>query len=234
MAELLLRRKRPLDLLEKTKLPGGCLPVSGEGDIVARAVAEGEITAMLTLAAAMGGAVPDALFSVEGLAKGSVSTGSAAAPKSVKPPPTPKKAVSPPPKPAPEPVEEEGADVPELVDPWDFLDAGNEAEALGLFEGAALDMAGRDRVRELLMSTDPKEVVLACKIARLTNWRSLVMNLRRFLGHADTNVRREVVVTLGALAGPSMTHFVQRLEKDPSPEVRDAVAAALIQLDANG
>ena len=60
------------------------------------------------------------------------------------------------------------------------------------------------------------------------------MNLRRFLGHADTNVRREVVVTLGALAGPSMTHFVQRLEKDPSPEVRDAVAAALLQLDANG
>jgi HEAT repeat protein len=131
-------------------------------------------------------------------------------------------------------VEEEAADVPELVDPWDFLDAGNEAEALDLFEGAALDMAGRDRVRELLMSTDPKEVVLACKIARLTNWRSLVMNLRRFLGHADTNVRREVVVTLGALAGPSMTHFVQRLEKDPSPEVRDAVAAALLQLDANG
>ncbi len=123
--------------------------------------------------------------------------------------------------PAPEPT-------PLGTDPWKLVDAG-DPRAEQLFTGTPLDSAGRTRVQTMLASADAATVAQACRIARWTDWRSGAQLIRRLVPHPSAVVRKEAVVSIGALAGPSLTMTIRPLRTDPDPDVRAAAIAVLKQ-----
>ncbi|MDP2315353.1 MAG: HEAT repeat domain-containing protein [Pseudomonadota bacterium] len=229
MPILLLSRPRPLTPAEIRLLPKGCVATDGSAGVVARAEVDLPLAGLLGFAVAMGRAVPDAFFGVqetpppantgapapEGTIVGSAATGGAAVPVPAAPP----AALAP------------TDDVITETDGWKLVDAGQIPQAERVFgAGNPLDAAGRDRCRRLHNSGDPEEVALGCRIARLTNWKSIVVNLRPLLKHAHPSVRRDAAEAIGALAGPSMAATVRPLLTDPDAEVKAAATAALARL----
>ncbi|MFZ5481972.1 MAG: HEAT repeat domain-containing protein [Myxococcota bacterium] len=199
MPTLLLSRNTPLTQAEAARLPKGCVATDGKDGVVARAELDGPLGALLGFAVAMGRAVPDAAFVVQ--------EGALPAPAS-------------PAAPADDEVVTE-------TDPWKLVDARKHAEAERVFAaGNGLDADGRLRVNQMWSSQDPAVVAFGCRIARVTNWKSAVTNLRRMLSHAHPDVRKEAVTAIGALGGPSMEMAVRPLENDPDAGVREAAKAA--------
>jgi len=133
------------------------------------------------------------------------------------------------PEPGAQPTDPHAPDpTPIGTDPWKLVDAG-DARAEQLFTGTPLDSAGRTRVQTMLASADPATIAQACRIARWTDWRSSVQLVRRLVPHPSPLVRKEAVITIGALAGPSLTMTIRPLRTDPDPEVRAAAVAVLKQ-----
>jgi hypothetical protein len=188
--------------------------------VVARADVDLPLGGLLGYAVAMGRAVPDALFSVQDLpviAPLQPEEAAAAVPAS-----------APPVAAAPSAPQD---DVILEVDPWKLVDAGKWADAERVFaSGNGLDPAGRDRCRRMLGSRDPAEVAFGCRIARVTSWRSIVVNIRPLLRHDHPAVRRDAVEAIGVLAGPSMMAAVRPLLDDPDAEVKAAAQAAAARL----
>lgn len=114
------------------------------------------------------------------------------------------------------------------TDPWKLVDAG-DPRAEKLFVGTPLDSAGRSRVQTMLASPEAASIVMACKIARWTDWKSGVQLIRRLVAHPSPAVRKEVVIAIGQLAGPSLTMTIRPLRTDPDPEVRAAAIVVLKQ-----
>ena len=199
MYTLLLRRPAPLTPVEMASLPGGCLVVRGEGDIVARAVVKAPLPQLLALAVKMGRAAPDARF--EFVEEGAVAE--AASPHLP-------------------PVE-----APTARTPWELFEAGQDEAAYALLEGKSLDPEGRDRVRALILGTQPADIIRGCRVSRITAWKSIVQNMRGLVRHTDPRVRLEVALAMGALAGPVMGPVLRPLGEDPNPEVQKAAQAAL-------
>lgn len=228
MPILLLSRPKPLTPAEVRALPRGCVPVD-EGGVVARAEVDLPIVGLLGYAVALGRAVPDALFSVleEGVGERGSATVAAAAAAS------PERASMTTGRVAPS-APTAGATTDEVItetDPWKLVDARRIADAERVFAaGNGLDSPGRERCRALLAARDPAEVALGCRIARLTSWRSIVVNLRLLLRHDHPAVRRDAVEAVGALAGPSLAAAVKPLLDDPDAEVRAAATAAHARL----
>lgn len=232
MPVLLLRRHVALTMPEITKLPPGCVAVSGEGDVVARATSEAPLPDLLGLAVRMGRAVPDAKFEVEDASsyrRQHPKEGEGAGPPP--PPSLPALGAGPPPPPAAPAYVPKAKAAAGPDDAWGLLNEGRMDEAENAFSGRPLDPEGRDRVRDMLRSTDPQKVAVACRIARLTGWKSVVQNIRRLVGHADTRVRIEAVQAIAALAGPGFAPVVRPLLSDPSPEVREAAQQAMAVLE---
>ncbi len=227
MPVLLLFRHKLLTHIEKKALPPGCVAGDGTGMIIARAQVDLPLNSLLGYAVAMGRAVPDAFFSVEeaaqeaGAAERIQSAAWATMPAELV---TARAAGGGIPKPA----------VPDVIpttDPWKLVDDGDFALAERVFAvGAGLDSVGRENCRMLLTSRVPEEVAFACRVARLTNWRSIVISVKPLLTHGHPAVRRDAVAAIGALAGPSMAGVVRPLLSDPDPGVYAAAAAALARL----
>jgi len=118
---------------------------------------------------------------------------------------------------------------PDPEDPWSMLDAGDRDAAKALFLEKRLDSAGRDRVRALLGSDLPEEVVLGCEISRWGRW-SVPMVLRRLLSDPTPAVRQQAVMALGVSAGPSLQGSIQPLLSDDDALVREAAALAIQQM----
>jgi hypothetical protein len=200
MPTLILSRASPLSRTEAAALPRGCVATDGAAGVVARAEIDLPLGQLLGYAVAMGRAVPDAIFMVQ--------EGAPAVPA--------------------DPVTDE---VITETDPWKLVDAHKYDEAERVFgAGNALNADGRLRVNQLWTSQNPGDVALACRIARLTQWKSAVTNLRRLLTHAHPDVRRDAVTAIGALAGPSMEVAVRALEADPDAGVREAAKEARAKL----
>ncbi|MCB9780007.1 MAG: HEAT repeat domain-containing protein [Alphaproteobacteria bacterium] len=213
MARIVLTRATPLRLDEAAELPEGA--TVDNGDAGARVVVEhdsADLDGLIQAAVALGRALPDAALTVEDLA--------VAAPASAAPRPTYTRAAP-----------SDAALGQATVGAWKLFEAGQHDEAVAAFQGASLDGAGRDRVRDLLHSTDPAQVALACRIAAATDWRSFVSQMRRVLDHGDGRVRAQAVRAIGALAGPAMIWHLEKLSEDASPEVREAVAAAITEIE---
>lgn len=222
MPILLLSRPRPLTAAETRLLPKGCTATDGGEGVVARAEVDLPLAGLLGYAVAMGRAVPDAFFGVQEVP--AVSTGAP-------PPGTPSAAEVAMNPAAPAAVAAPAEEVITEADPWKLVDAGKHAQAERVFGGGnGLDPAGRERTRRLLTSGDPEEVALGCRISRLTQWRSIVVNLRPLLRHEHPSVRRDAAEAIGALAGPSMAATVRPLVNDPDAEVKAAAVAALARL----
>jgi hypothetical protein len=217
-----LRRKTPLSPRERSLLPGGCEVVEGEPGILARSRATLPLPQLLQLAVAMGRAVPDAKLHVE---EDAGTEPVYDLPKEDKAPKTAEAAVQA--VTAPRRFDDHGHKEGDAANPWTGLDLSDLDRAAAPFVGKPLDGPGRDRVRTMLRSTDPRELALACRIARVSDWRSVVQSLRPCLRHADTRVRLEAVLGLAALGGPAVLLSLRPLTEDPAPEVREAAITAL-------
>ncbi len=233
MPVLLLSRTRALTPAEVRLLPKGCVATDGAEGVVARAEVDLPLAGLLGYAVAMGRAVPDAFFAVqESRGEGrlpipSVDTAAPMAAPAARTAASAAAAAASPAAPTAAPADE----VITETDPWKLVDAGQIADAERVFAaGNALDPAGRERCRRLHTSGYPEEVALGCRIARLTNWRSIVVNLRPLLKHEHPSVRRDAAEAIGVLAGPSMAATVRLLIDDPDAEVKAAARAALARL----
>ena len=98
------------------------------------------------------------------------------------------------------------------------------------FVGTGLDIDGRDRVREMLRSDDPVQLMLGCRICAVTGWRTAAQNMRRLLQHEEIAVRVAAAEAIGVLAGPAMEHYLKPLVQDPHKEVRAAALQAISRL----
>lgn len=205
MASLDILRSRPLGPAERARLPEGVTCLGGEGERVAHILAPEDPAALVALVLALARALPDCRVLW-------VETALEPAAQSVPPPGAP-----PPPRPA-------GA---AAGDPWKLVESGEVEAGLRLLSGTDLDGRGRDYVRSMLQDTDPARLALACRIARVTGWRSSVSNIRRLLDHGDKRVRLAAIEAVGALAGPGLVPALLRLSGDPNPEIQAAAAAAV-------
>ena len=253
MPVLTLYRDRPLNADERARLPKGCLAITGNLGICARAEVDLPTAELVAYAVQMGRAAPDARFTVH------FPVANAEAPALAKQVPAPEAlpvAVEPAGevKQAPvgeglaaaeptedgaaqgAPAEEAGGEdaLHEQHDPWQLLDRGHIDLAEQVFAaGVTLDSAGRDRVRELVRSDDTALVALGARVARYADWRSFVGTLRQLLRHESPEVRVEAATGIGAMAGPAMLPTVEALASDPDPRVREAGQAAVQRIEGS-
>jgi HEAT repeat protein len=112
--------------------------------------------------------------------------------------------------------------VAELVrDPHPQVRAWAVSQAIGARE------LGISPLRTSLEGPDPEQVRLA--LDHLTAWvdQGCVPALRRLLSSSDAGVRQRAVVLLGNVGGPSIRGELERLVRDPEPEVQQAATVAL-------
>ncbi len=228
MPGFVLYRETPLTEEEWVRLPRGCEVVSAGSGVVARAEVDGPLMELLHFVAALARAVPDARLVIRQNA--AVTDVSAGLPQvtALETLPVLSEGAE------PGAVGQEAApDVPvdpALIreDPWELMDRGEIERAEKRFAlGFELDMAGRDRVRDMFNSTDPATSAMGARLAGYTNWKSFVNILRRGLDHGDVRVRRDCVTAIGRLAGPALVPAIEEKTKDPSPEVAQAAREAL-------
>ncbi len=229
MPGFVLYRDHALTEEEWAKLPRGCEVVTDGTEMVARAEVDGPLLELLHFVAALARAIPDARLVIRqhaavtdvgaGMAQVAVSETLPVLSEGAEQAPSAGRASdeAPPPDPA-------------LLraDPWELMDQGELARAEQRFAmGFELDMAGRDRVRDMFNSTDPAVSAMGARLSGYTNWKSFVTTLRRGLDHADVRVRRDCVAAIGKLAGPAMVPSIEEKLRDPSPEVQAAAREAL-------
>ena len=227
MPTLELRRSSPLTRRERSLLPGGLELIEDEPPLRARIQLYVPLPKSVEVAVVLARAVPDAdIRVVEEAGSRPGQQAQAQLPPSPPKDRTPDKAhralV-----PKKRTFDDHGLEDDDPDNPWSALDLSDIDRAAARFQGHKLDSNGRDRVRAMLRSTDPTELAAACRIARVTEWRSMAMAIKRCVRHADTRVKLEAVQALAALGGPAMGLAVRPLLKDPAPEVRAAAEAAM-------
>ena len=230
MPTFTLHRDRPLSEDEWSHLPRGTVVVTDGSDTVARADVDGPLLELLSFTASLARSVPDARLLIrQTAAVVDIAQGASVSAVQTLPAVSDGAAQAPQPASAADPAD------PALLreDPWELFDRGDVARAEARFAlGYELDMAGRDRVRELFNSTDPATCALACRLSGYTNWKSFVTTLRRVVDHGDVRVRRDAVTAIGKLAGPAMAPVLDEKTRDPSPEVAAAARAALLMVNS--
>ncbi|MCK6517741.1 hypothetical protein L6R46_22090 [Myxococcota bacterium] len=226
MPVLLLRRDAPLTDAERARLPAGAASVNEPGGVIARLTVDGEPSRVISAAVALARAVPDAEFvvrvpateaSVGGLAG---VAGVAAAP-----------VVSDSPAQAEEGAAEGAAPAEaaeqDFVDPWVALDRGERDRAMRRFAAVPLTGDGRERVRRMVLSANPVEVIDALRIARVTDFKSFFSSARRVSDHSDPAVRAEAALAIGTLAGFSQLTLLEKMLKDADASVRESAKQAI-------
>lgn len=126
-------------------------------------------------------------------------------------------------------IEEENP--PEPVHWWDFVKEGQTDVALKMLQGQKLSHDDQIQARALLSSDEPEWIVFICYAAKIFQWKSWVLSLRKYFQHEDYRVRKAALVTIGELAGPSMAPSVFPLKTDQHPEVRRAADIAYRKLN---
>ena len=222
MPTIELRRPSPLTRRERTLLPGGLDLIEDEPPVLARIQLYVPLPRFVEVAVTLARAVPDAEIEV---------IEDAGAPTSALPPSPPKdrtpEAAHRALVPKKRTFDDHGMEEDDPDNPWSALDLSDIDQAAARFDGHTLDSNGRDRVRTMLRSTDPMELAAGCRIARVTQWRSMAQTIKRCVRHADTRVRLEAVLALAELGGPSMSLAVRPLLDDAAPEVRSAAEQAM-------
>lgn len=126
-------------------------------------------------------------------------------------------------------VEEENPSEP--VHWWDFVKDGQTDVALTMLQGQKLSHDDQIQARALLNSGEPEWIVFICYAAKIFQWKSWVLSIRKYFQHEDHRVRKAALVTIGELAGPSMAPSVFPLKTDRHPEVRRAADVAYRKLN---
>jgi hypothetical protein len=126
-------------------------------------------------------------------------------------------------------VEEENP--PNPVHWWDFVEMGQTDVALSMLKGRTLSHDDQCQAKALLKSGDPEAIVFICYAAKIFQWKSWVLTLRKCFLHSDVRVRKAALIAVGELAGPSMAPSVFPLMTDSHPEVRRAASVAYRKLN---
>ncbi len=87
-------------------------------------------------------------------------------------------------------------------------------------------------ISNLLRSSNAAELCEGCRRVRLSRQGRFATNLRRLLGHSSPDVREKAALGLGAIAGPSMVFYLERLSDDPETAVRVASAHAIAEIES--
>ena len=232
MPVLLLRRDAPLTDAERARLPAGTASVNEPGGVIARLTVDGEQGRVISAAVALARSVPDAEFVVRVPAT-EASVGGVAGVAGVAATTSGSTAIVP----ADSPAQADGAAPEEaaeqdFVDPWVALDRGERDRAMRRFAAVPLSAEGRERVRRMVLSANPVEVIDALRIARVTDFKSFFSNARRVSDHSDPGVRAESALAIGSLAGFSQLTLLEKMLKDPDASVRDAAKQAIQFINA--
>lgn len=120
---------------------------------------------------------------------------------------------------------------PDPVHWWDFVDMGQTDVALSMLKGKVLSHDDQIKGKELLKLGDPEAIVFICYAAKIFQWKSWVLAIRKCFQHSDFRVRKAALVAIGELAGPSMAPSVFPLTTDTHAEVRRAASVAYRKLN---
>ena len=224
----MLLRLSPLTPDEEALLPEGCVPVPESSSVLARADVNLPLRELFQLAVKMARAVPDAEFVFhESTAPGARKARAARLGVQHSDLPTNEQPMEPGTWDA-EIISEEEADEepPPPEHWWDHAGAGRYERAMELFAKCSLGMEDRSQLRAMFRSEESGQVAFACRAARERSMKAQVMNIRSLFHHGSPQVRYEAVVTVGRLAGPSLSPAVHLLTSDPDPKVRLAAQKA--------
>jgi len=119
-------------------------------------------------------------------------------------------------------------------DPWVLLKQGKREAAEAAFKQHPLDEGDRHKIRAMLSSEAPEEIVQGCRISRITKLKSASAMIGRVLYRDEPSVRLEAVRALGVLAASSMEPALYMLLRDAEPDVRRAAQRAINQIQRRG
>ena len=111
---------------------------------------------------------------------------------------------------------------------WEMLDAGLARQAYETILDSELSIEEKGKLQFYFANKDPNILICLCRIAVAVQVKSLVMPIsRKCFIHEHPQVRKEGLLAVGQLAGPSMEAAIRRMLKDPDQDVQKAAEQAL-------
>ena len=111
---------------------------------------------------------------------------------------------------------------------WEMLDAGLARQAYEKIVSSELSIEEKGKLQFYFSNPDPNILICLCRVAIAIELKSLVMPIsRKCFIHDHPQVRKEAVLAVGQLSGPSMESAIRRMMKDSDQDVQQAAERAL-------
>ena len=111
---------------------------------------------------------------------------------------------------------------------WEMLDAGLARQAYERIVSSELSIEEKGKLQFYFSNPDPNILICLCRVAIAIDLKSLVMPIsRKCFIHEHPQVRKEAVLAVGQLSGPSMESAIRRMMKDSDLDVKKAAERAL-------
>jgi len=111
---------------------------------------------------------------------------------------------------------------------WEMLDAGLARQAYEKIVSSQLSIEEKGKLQFYFSNPDPNILICLCRVAIAIELKSLVMPIsRKCFIHEHPQVRKEAVLAVGQLSGPSMESAIRRMMKDSDQDVQQAAKRAL-------
>ena len=111
---------------------------------------------------------------------------------------------------------------------WEMLDAGLARQAYEKIVSSELSIEEKGKLQFYFSNPDPNILICLCRVAIAIELKSLVMPIsRKCFIHEHPQVRKEAVLAVGQLSGPSMESAIRRMMKDSDQDVQKAAERAL-------
>ena len=111
---------------------------------------------------------------------------------------------------------------------WEMLDAGLARQAYDKILSSELSIEEKGKLQFYFTNKDPNILICLCRIAIAMDVKSLVMPIsRKCFIHEHPQVRKEALLAVGQLAGPSMESTIRRMLNDHDEDVKNAANQAL-------
>ena len=111
---------------------------------------------------------------------------------------------------------------------WEMLDAGLARQAYEKIVSSELSIEEKGKLQFYFTNKDPNILICLCRVAIAIDLKSLVMPIsRKCFIHEHPQVRKEALLAVGQLSGPSMESAIRRMMKDSDQDVQKAAEQAL-------
>ena len=106
---------------------------------------------------------------------------------------------------------------------WEMLDAGLARQAYDKIISSQLSIEEKGKLQFYFTNKDPNILICLCRVAIALDVKSLVMPIsRKCFIHEHPQVRKEAVLAVGKLSGPSMESALVRMQRDTDEDVQKA------------